>query len=383
MFHSAITPDTTRPRLVARRWSDCAGPEMVARWDALVARAAEPNPFFEPWFLLPALKALDRPGRVRLLCLEQDGEWLGLLPLVAEPRYYRWPVPQWRSWVHANAFLGAPLIAAGAEERFWEALLGHLDERPGSGLFLHLTALPLDGPAAAALHHVADLQGRRVAVVHREERAMMRSGLDAEEYLAAALSGKKRKELRRQHARLAEQGELAVIRQDDSNDIDAWIVQFLSLEGAGWKGAAGSALASAPGTTALFTEALRGAAARGRLQRLALTLDGRPIAMLATFLSAPGAFSFKTAFDERFSRFSPGVLLQRENLALLADPRIEWCDSCAAADHPMIDHMWRERRSIGRLSVAIGGGLRRSMFSLLANAELARSGRAPQPGAGT
>ena len=76
--------------------------------------------------------------------------------------------------------------------------------------------------------------------------------------------------------------------------------------------------------------ALMGAALRWRLERLAIRLDGKPLAMLATFLCSPGAFSFKTAFDESFARFSPGVLLQRENLELLARADIDWVDSCAA-----------------------------------------------------
>jgi hypothetical protein len=96
--------------------------------------------------------------------------------------------------------------------------------------------------------------------------------------------------------------------------------------------------------------------------------------MLATLLAPPGAFAFKTAFAEDFARYSPGVLLQRENLGLLADPDLAWCDSCAAANHPMIDHLWRERRAIGRFSVAIGGRARRAAFSLLLKAEMARSG---------
>ena len=94
--------------------------------------------------------------------------------------------------------------------------------------------------------------------------------------------------------------------------------------------------------------------------------------MLASFLAPPVAFSFKTAFDEAYSRFSPGVLLQRENLEMLARPDIEACDSCAAADHPMIDQIWRERRAVGRLSIAIGGQARRLLFAQLAKAELAR-----------
>ena len=94
--------------------------------------------------------------------------------------------------------------------------------------------------------------------------------------------------------------------------------------------------------------------------------------MLATFLTPPGAFSFKTAFDERYARLSPGVLLQIENLRMLENDGILWSDSCASADHPMIDHLWRERRGIGRLSIAIGGRLRRAAFRQFVRAETAR-----------
>src|SRR3546814_12960434 len=56
---------------------------------------------------------------------------------------------------------------------------------------------------------------------------------------------------------------------------------------------------------------------------------------------------FKIAFDEALGRFSPGVLIEIANLqAVLGDPAIGWMDSCAAADHPMIDSLWGERRTI-------------------------------------
>jgi hypothetical protein len=61
-------------------------------------------------------------------------------------------------------------------------------------------------------------------------------------------------------------------------------------------------------------------------------------------------------------------------MAILERPDIAWSDSCAAADHPMIDHLWRERRAIGRLSIAIGGPVRRALFGRLLRAE---TGRAP------
>ena len=202
---------------------------------------------------------------------------------------------------------------------------------------------------------------------------MLASGHSPDAYLEAALSGKKRKELRRQHARLSELGDLRVNRRTDASGLRRWCDDFLALEASGWKGAAGSALASHQATQTLFGDALAGAADRGKLERLSLTLDGQPIAMLASLLTPPGAYSFKTAFDERYSRFSPGVLLQRENLAVLERADIAWTDSCAAADHPMIDHLWSERRAVGRISIAIGGPLRRRAFRLLLKAELRRN----------
>ena len=367
----AATPRPAGLRLVVRDWRELDRPEEIARWDALAQWAAEPNPFFESWYLLPSLRALDPAGTVRLACFEADGELAGILPLRRNWTYYGNPVPHLRGWRHSNCFLGVPLIARGLERAFWTSLLDWADSHAGSALLLHLSHLPLAGPAVAALRQACASNGREWAIVERTERAMLAADASPDAYLDAAITAKKRKELRRQHRRLAERGVLAFSRREGEEGIGDWIAEFLALERSGWKGAAGSALACSPRTEALFADALRGAARRGRLERLSLTLDGRPIAMLANFVTPPGAFGYKTAYDEALARFSPGVLLQLEKLAMLERHGIEWTDSCAAADHPMIDHLWRERRAIGRINVAIGGPARRAVFRLLARRETA------------
>ena len=353
-------------------WRCADRPDFRAAWDALARRAVEPNPFFESWYLLPALRAHDPAGEVRLFCLHHDGALVGLIPLARLSRYYGKPIPHWAAWMHGNCFLGVPLVAGGEEAAFWQALLDWADSHAGAGLFLHLPHLPLDGPNHCALDALCARQGRPGGLVHREERAMLASDLPPEAYLEAALGGKKRKELRRQRTRLSELGALTIARSRGEAGLKQWIEDFLALEHSGWKGSAGSALASHHTTAQLFREALPEAAAQGRLERLTLALDGQPLAMLASFVTPPGAFSFKTAFDERFARFSPGVQLQAANLAILDDPQIAWTDSCAAADHPMIDRIWRERRAIGRISLGIGGPMRRLVFSAVLRLELGR-----------
>ncbi len=361
-------------------WQALDNHEAQLAWAALAECASEPNPFHEHWYLLPALRALNPGGSVKLLRFEIGGDLAGLLPLRRAGHYYRWPIPHLTTWLHGNAFLGAPLVGHGLEYPFWHALLDWADRAAGPSLFLHLPEMPLEGPLYTALSAICTEQGRQIALVHHEERAMLQSQQSPTGYFEASLSGKKRKELRRQHARLSELGQLSFERCISRDGLAEWTEAFLTLERSGWKGSAGSALASHHATTDMFRSALAGAATQRRLERLTLCLDGEPIAMLVQFLTPPGSYSYKTAFDERYARFSPGVLLQRENLALLENHEIAWCDSCAAADHPMIDHIWRERRLIGRLSVAIGGRWRRAMFSRLVRAELRRSpADLPQP----
>jgi CelD/BcsL family acetyltransferase involved in cellulose biosynthesis len=372
---AAVDTALPSPPVVTVLMSDqlANSPVFLDEWDALCAAASEANVFSERWYLQAALEALDPECDIALVCIRHGGQLIGVLPLERARGYARLPVDYLTNWLNHNAFLGTPLVRRGAEILFWKAVLAHLDAVPRGPLFFHLNALPVDGPVAIALHIVCSEQHRRIGLVHNEERALLERGLSPTEYLEAHVRGKKRKELRRQHNRLAELGALQFDRSNGATGLDCWIDEFFALERAGWKGPNGSALDCADDTRALFRGVLHGAANAGKLELLSLRLDGRAIAMLVTFLSAPGAFSFKTTFDEDYARFSPGVLLQIENLALLERAGIDYCDSCAAQDHPMIDSLWGGRRKIGRWSIAIGGPLRRGAFAVLLSIEQAKA----------
>ncbi len=345
--------------------AEITDPAFLAAWERLVGRAAEPNPFFEPWFLVPSLEQWGANNRVTVKAWFHDGRLAGLMPIVRSAKYYGHILTHATGWLHANAFCGVPLVVAGLEEDFWRAMLAHFDRMARRALFLHLPLLPAGGPLDAALERVLAASPRAHYRVAEQQRAFLTGDMGAQAYLEEAMSAKKRKELRRQHNRLAEEGALAFERLEGDEGLAEWTAEFLALEAAGWKGEAGSALASAPDTTALFTQALAGAAAAGRLERLALRLDGRAIAMLANFITPPGAYSFKTAFDEDYARFSPGMLLQLENLALLERADVAWADSCAVEGHPMIERLWRDKRPMVSRNIAIGGPLRRAAFRLL------------------
>lgn len=345
--------------------------DLAAAWDRLADEASEPNPFAERWCLQSALHLLDPERRARLVMVRDggDGPVIGIMPIAPAARYGRLPLRHVSGWTHPNHFHGAPLVRAGMESLFWSILLGWCDAASWAHTLLHVPRLTEDGPLHRALVDVVRVRGGEAAVVHREERALLESSLSPAAYWDDAVRAKKRKELRRQTNRLAEEGTVGFRRRRVDEPLEPWIAAFLDLEARGWKGRAGSALASHGDTEAWFRAILAAGAEAGRLDMRALDLDGRPLAMLINFLCPPGGFSFKTAFDEDYARFSPGVLLQQENLDLLDDARIGWVDSCAAPGHPMIDSVWRERRGLVWVNAPLSGAGDRLLFAALTKVE--------------
>ena len=344
----------------------------AAQWQALAASASEANAFYAPDMLISALTHLANDGEVHVIEAWADGLLIGLLPINIRPRHGRLPLRCIGNWMHPHCFFGAPLVLAGREQEAWTILLDRLDTAPWARGFLHLESIDAAGNNAAAIEAVCVTQGRGRREIHRYERAMLRSDLDADAYWEAQVRSKKRKELRRLQKRLTDMGTVDTRLLDDAADLADWCEAFLALEAAGWKGANGTAMADCPDHAAFFRDACTAAFADGRLHMLRMDLDGKPIAMLVNFRHLDGAFSFKIAFDEALGRFSPGVLIEIANLhAVQGNPAIAWMDSCAAPDHPMIDSLWAERRTIVQYRIALHGrgwiGLRRRIAFAVAN----------------
>jgi CelD/BcsL family acetyltransferase involved in cellulose biosynthesis len=336
-------------------------PQLKEEWRALAAAAAEPNSFRESAFFGAAWDHLPHP-EVRLVEI-RDGNLLlvGATALHVAPMLGRVPVRHVTNWRYDHDYLGSPLVRKGCERAFWGALLDYLDDAPWAEGLLHIRGLSEDGPVHRGLAAAAAMRGRASPVAHRISRAMLCSTLSRKAYYEQAVRKKKRKELARLTNRLRELGALRFRTLEPGDEgLYGWCDDFLALERSGWKGREGSAIACRDENKRFLRQALRDAHADDRLQFRSLELDGRPIAMLINLLAPPGSFMFKTAYDEEYARFSPGLLLQIENLDMLERPGVNWMDSCAAENHPMIDGLWTERRDIVRVTVRLAG-LRRGL----------------------
>jgi len=325
-----------------------AGPDDIERWEDLAARAAEPNPFFEPGFARAAAAHLDGPEPT-LLAVEDGGRWLACLPVQAT-RVARL-LPAWRTWCHLYCFLGIPLLDTDAAVPAGRALLDHAITRaPGRQLVLEL--LSRDGVVGQALDEAAADLGLVVTVGDFHERALVMRRA------AGGYVDHVRSHHRREIARLGRRLEAqlgALVMSDQAASPDA-VERFIALESSGWKGRALTSLGDSPAHAQLFREVCRSFAAQGRLELLELSAGGRAVAMKCNLNAADGGFCFKIAYDEQLGRFSPGVQLEWENVTHFHEQqRVKWQDSCADPDNEMINRLWPDRRAISTTLVARRG----------------------------
>jgi hypothetical protein len=355
-----------------------AGPYLDA-WRALADEAEEPNAFFAPWMLLPAVQAFGAGRTVRLLFFQaphpthkaRPPVLVGVWALEERRSGLGLPVPVTSTFFHPAIHLGTPLVRAGYTRAVVDRLLAYIDD---GRRVVTLRELRGDGPFHQAL--IDGLNERRWMHVglRRNSRALLVRAGGAEAYLERALAGKRRKELRRQHDRLAEQGELQLATLAAGADPGPWLAEFMQLEAAGWKGRAGEPMAATAATRGFFDQAMREAHARGHLHLTALRLGGRAIAMKCNLLAGDGAFAFKIAFDEGFARYSPGVQLELANIHWFhQQPRLRWMDSCAHHARFMINHLWTDRRPIEMLAFSTGHASTALLVSLLPAVGWARS----------
>lgn len=322
-------------------------------WRKLAGQAAEDNVFFDPDFAMPAIAAIG--GAVRLAILRKPGGELAALAPFTQYRLGR-IAPAIRVWSHPFGPLGVPLVMAGEVGSSVEGLVAGLLD---GGVSLVVPEVAMDGPVAAAIVDFAARKGRPLAVVNRYQRALLELPDSGAIDCRAGLSARRRKEYARQMRRLQEQGLVKIETAGDAEEVGRQFEEFLSLEAGGWKGRRGTSLATRPEIGAMARKIVASQSAKGGARINSIRLDGRPVAMLVSFLMGESAYSWKIAYDETYAGYSPGAQLMLEaGPILLSIPGIRRIDSCATANHPMVDHLWPERREIGALVVGpVGGGL--------------------------
>jgi len=347
-----------RPERKLAIYPASAGFDLVEELDYLCARTIEPNVFFNPRFLAPAMPRLE-DREVKLAVIRDGDEYRNrlrlLVPFSVERPAVPLGVPVMRTWSSPFGPIGTPLVDHDDPIGVVEDFFGMLS-RPHLKLpkVFVLPDMRLDGPLASVLATVAETRGLTMVTTGKADRPVLESTLDGEAYLKASLRAHHHREFRRLKRRLGDLGKLEHIVARGPDEIRHAIESFLTLEAAGWKGRERTAMAIDRYRAAFAREAVHRLAEQDMCRIHSLTLDGRTIACLVVFVEAGVAYTWKTAYDETLATYSPGTLLMIEvTRQHLDDPNIIATDSCAVPDHPVMSRLWSERRPIGTMIVAL------------------------------
>ncbi|MBB6488386.1 GNAT family N-acetyltransferase [Rhizobium lusitanum] len=334
------------------------GYELQDELDFLSNRAMEPNVFFSGRFLAPAMPRLE-DRHVRLALMRDNSSTRSrirlLMPFTVDKPGFAIGPSIIRIWSNSFGPLGTPLVDAEDAGETLDNLFEGL-ARPELRLptALVLPDLRLNGRFAQMAKVVAIGRNLPFAVANPFQRPMLDSNEDAIAYLKRTISNAHLREMRRQWRLLENQGDVSYNVARQARDIHLRMEEFLALEASGWKGKKRTALVTDRHHAAFAREAISNLAAIDAVRIHTIDLNGKAIASMIVLIMGGEAYTWKTAYDEAYARYSPGKLLMGELTEWhLDDANVVRSDSCAIADHPIMSRFWHEREDMGTLIIGL------------------------------
>jgi hypothetical protein len=325
--------------------------------ERLAASAVEPNPFFEPWMLFPAIELLEEARRAFCILIfrkEPGGaeRLCGFFPVTEQSRYHGFRARTISLLQHKYGYMSAPLLDREHGAEALEFFFGWCRFTERAGL-IEFPALAVDGAFHQLLIGVLNRKSLWSRPEQRYTRAIYKPALTAEAYLTL-LSGKARKHLRRQMQLLRESGCVDYSILEPAADPTTWVEEFLEMEASGWKGRQGTALASTEADRTYFKRIAAEGMDQGRMLGAALRLEGRMIAARTVLTSSGASYVFKIAYSEEYAAYSPGALLEVEAIKHGLPEKICWTDSSTVGGSNLYDRLWKDLRTMEHVLVATG-----------------------------
>ncbi len=351
---TAMSAQHVRPPVEPVRRELLDAPAMLARapaWDDLLRRALRPSPFASP-ALASAHAAHGIGPAARYLAAWRGERLVALLALTADGVLLggrRRP----GIWTSPYAPEAVPLVDADRAEEATSALLDGLADIAGGGA-VAWPLMAIEAPTGALVRKLLSERGWPHAVEDAFGRAVFdRRGDEAQ--AAQAIGRSRRRDLDRRRRRLAEAGRLEHRSATSGAALAEAVEAFLRLEASGWKGRAGTALASTPATAAFARTLYAGRDGPVTPRADLLCLDGQAIAASLALVCGGTAALHKAAYDEAWRRFAPGLVLEDAIVAAMhREGFAQRLDSVSAAGH-VLESIYPDREPIGDLVFATGG----------------------------
>lgn len=328
---------------------DSPKPDLAPHWDDLVARAPA-NVFMNPAALLAAVATRFAVIRV-LLAWEGDGaqrKLVGIWALQLRRLAPLWPVVL-DALPFNYAFVSSPVVDPAYADAVIAAFFSAIG-RSGLPRILSLPSLDAEGPIYSAILRELAQRGIEPLVLSKLSRPYVTREAGVKR------SGSTRKKMRQDWNRLSALGTLELVNDRTPAEVGRAFETFLALEQASWKGDRGTALLSHESDAAFVRRLMENLAERREASVAQLRVNGEIIAAQVLMYCGNTAYTWKTAFDAAYARYSPGALLvDRITNELLAGTEIQAVNSCAA-ESSFMGQLWSGRRAMADMLIDIGPG---------------------------
>ena len=326
---------------------------MDAQWRDLLTRAETPNVFMDPTLAAVAGASDPRAGHGAIIAWKRGDaarELAGVWAFsIGRARPSILPIRVMRVPACASGYLSTPVIDRDCLEETLDAMLDCVAADPRLPGIIALDMFRRDCAVSEALARVLEQRGAPARVFSESRRPKLASTLDGKAYLEKAMSSSTRKKLRQHRRKLAEKGAVALVVVTEPEAVGRGVEEFLAMEAAGWKGRRGTALASDEADAAFMRGVMDKMSRLGRASIHSLRVDDKPASIQLVLRSGRAAYTWKTAYDEAYRDFSPGILLLEDYTStFLADPEVDFVDSCAF-DETSFMASWTERQEIANL----------------------------------
>lgn len=269
-------------------------------WRLLAESVGDVSPFLSPDWLLPWQDSF-LAGNLWTLVVRKAGQFIGLAPFFI----YRHP-----DGARQITFLGNGisdrldlLAAPGESNGVAGAVLRHLADRSELWDLCDFRDVPADSPLLTAPFPRA-AQSRS----QPEEPCPVVRLPAVPEQVLELLACKQRDNLQRCARRVAEAGEISYQTADAHSRAHVFD-ELMQIHDARWRAKGGSGPLSEPGIRSFHAEATERLLSAGMLRLHVLRFQGRAIAVQYCIHKNSRGYSYLTAFDPDFARFSPGLLL--------------------------------------------------------------------------
>jgi CelD/BcsL family acetyltransferase involved in cellulose biosynthesis len=329
---------------------DSPNPDIGPHWDDLVRRASS-NVFMNPAALQAACAT--NFAQVRMLLAWDEGAGSPKLAGVWALRLRRmapfWPLVL-EALPYNYAFLSSPVVDPAYVNEVIPAFFAAIEKSPVLPDIVSLPSLDAECPSYPAMMRELAVRGVTPLVISESARPFVTREFGVKR------SGSTRKKLRQDWNRLTATGAVEVVNDRTPGGVEQAFETFLALEQASWKGEEGTALLSDSRDAVFVRRLLGNLAAQGNASVALLRLDGEAIAAQVLMYCGATAYTWKTAFNATFAKYSPGALLiDKITEELFSGPDIMAINSCAAEASYMAQ-LWAGRRATADMLIDVGSG---------------------------